>query len=70
VHGVQARLLAMMVDSVQQFNGRVVSEWKCPVVTRTLLNLWPGTVVHTCKPSYWGGREWEDHSLSPAQAKS
>jgi hypothetical protein len=27
-------------------------------------------VVHTCNPSYSGGRDWEDGSLRPSEAKS
>jgi hypothetical protein len=27
-------------------------------------------VVHTCNPSYSGGRDQEDHSSKPAQANS
>jgi hypothetical protein len=27
-------------------------------------------VAHTYNPRYWGGRDWEDHDLRPAQAKS
>jgi hypothetical protein len=26
-------------------------------------------VVHTCNPSYSGGRDQEDHGLKPAQSK-
>jgi hypothetical protein len=29
-----------------------------------------GVVVHTCNPSYLGGRGWEDLSSRPAWAKS
>jgi hypothetical protein len=29
----------------------------------------PGTVAHACNPRYSGGRDWEDLSSRPAQAK-
>jgi hypothetical protein len=29
-----------------------------------------GLVIHTCNPSYLGGRDWEDCGLRPAWAKS
>jgi hypothetical protein len=31
--------------------------------------LWPSTMAHAYNPSYLGGRDEEDHSLRPAQAK-
>jgi hypothetical protein len=30
---------------------------------------WLGVVLHTCSPSYLGGGDYEDHGLSPTQAK-
>jgi hypothetical protein len=30
----------------------------------------PGTMGHTCNPSYSGGRDQEDHSSEPAWANS
>jgi hypothetical protein len=30
----------------------------------------PGIVTHACKPSYWGGGNWENHNSRPAIRKS
>jgi hypothetical protein len=30
----------------------------------------PGTLAHTCNPSYSGSRDQEDHGLKPARANS
>jgi hypothetical protein len=30
----------------------------------------PGVVVHTCIPSYLGGKDWENFGSRPAQAKN
>jgi hypothetical protein len=34
------------------------------------LNWMPGTVAHTCNPSYSGGRDQEDRGSKPAQFNS
>jgi hypothetical protein len=31
---------------------------------------WLSELAHTYNPSYWEGKDWEDHSLRPALAKS
>jgi hypothetical protein len=38
------------------------------ITIRTLNRL--GTVIHACNPSYAKGRDWENSSLKPAQAKN
>jgi hypothetical protein len=30
---------------------------------------WPGVVAYSCNPSNSGGRDWENHSSRPTQAK-
>jgi hypothetical protein len=36
--------------------------------SETVLRL--GAVAHACNPSYVGGRDWQDHGLKSARAKS
>jgi hypothetical protein len=34
------------------------------------ISFWLEAVAHTCNPSYSGGRDWENHGLTPTQANS
>jgi hypothetical protein len=34
-----------------------------------IVSIMPGTVAQACNPSYFGGRDQEDHSTRRAQAK-
>jgi hypothetical protein len=43
---------------------------QCRFVIKNKCTAQPGTVTHTCNPSYIGGRDQEDHSLRSAWAKS
>jgi hypothetical protein len=40
----------------------------CSVILKVELKL--SRVAHVCNPVYLGGRDWQDHGLKPAQAKS
>jgi hypothetical protein len=50
------------------FDHRSVKKKKLNVIKNRKIR--PSTMAQVKYPTYLGGRDWEDHGLKPAQAKS